>query len=255
MVALNCGRLDCTMTPSTLETERQHRLEHLAGACRVLARLGMGEGILGHITVRDPEKPDLLWLNPMGLAFSRIQVSDLVQVNHQGDILKGSHPVNQVGVRLHSALHEARPEVMAVCHMHTQYGKAWSSLGRLLDPISQDACLFHGRQALIREPRLANTRDDAARFAASFGDHRVGIQVGHGLFTTGLTVDEATWWFISMERACEVQLLAEAAGTPEHWPDEMARGLAAGLGSSGFGHASFKPFWDEICASDPDLFD
>ena len=261
MVVHSCGPHDVpdqkkvTMTGSEAEEERRHRLEHLAGACPVLARLGMGEGILGHITVRDPEDPDLLWLNPMGVAFSRVRVSDLVQVNHQGEILQGSHPVNQVGVRLHSAVHEARPEVMAVCHMHTQFGKAWSSLGRLLDPISQDACLFYCHQALIREPRLANTPDDAARFAAAFGEHRVGIQVGHGLFSTGHTVDEATWWFISMERACEVQLLAEAAGNPEQWPDQIARGLAAGLGSPGFGHASFQPFWDEISESDPDLFD
>ena len=75
------------------------------------------------------------------------------------------------------------------------------------------------------------------------------------MFSTGLTVEEAAWWFITMERACEVQLLAEAAGTPEHWPPERALGLARGLGTPGFGWLSFQTLWDELADSDPDLFD
>lgn len=235
--------------------ERRHRLERLAGVCRVFGRMGFAEGLLGHITVRDPENADLLWVNPMGVSFRKLKVSDLVQVSHAGDILVGRRPVNPVGLLLHSAVHKARPEVMAVCHAHSQYGKAWSSLGRLLDPITQDACVLFEQQALIREPRVAQNRGEAAEFAAAFGQHRVAIQAGHGLFSTGLTVEEAAWWFISMERACQVQLMAEAVGKPERWPDERARGLARALGSPGFGWLSFQTLWDEVVESDPDLFD
>ena len=235
--------------------ERRHRLERLAGVCRIFGRLGFSEGLLGHITVRDPEDPELLWVNPIGVSFRRIKVSDLIQVNHAGDILVGKRPVNPVGLLLHSAIHEARPEVVAVCHAHSLHGKAWSSLGRLLDPITQDACVLFEQQALIREPRVSQTRADAAQFAAAFGTHRLAIQAGHGLFSTGLSVDEAAWWFICMERACEVQLMVEAVGTPERWPDDQARRLAQALGSPGFGWLSFQTLWDEIVDSDPDLFD
>ena len=83
----------------------------------------------------------------------------------------------------------------------------------------------------------------------------MAIQPGHGIFTTGRSVDEAAWWFIGMERACQVQLMAEAAGTPEIWPDDAARSLCRGQGSPEFGWLSFQNLWDEIIDSDPDLFD
>jgi ribulose-5-phosphate 4-epimerase/fuculose-1-phosphate aldolase len=251
------GNSFITRTPPTFDTvaeELRHRLERLAGVCRLFGRMDFSEGLLGHITVRDPGDPDLLWANPMGVSWRRITVSDLVQVNHAGEILQGNRPVNPVGLLLHSAVHEARPDVVAVCHAHSQYGKAWSSLGRLLDPITQDACAFFEQQALIGEPRVALDRPTAAQFAAAFGDKRVAIQVGHGLFSTGQTVDEAAWWFITMERACQVQLLAEAAGVPQRWPDEAARGFAKGTGSPGFGWLSFQTLWDELVVTDADAF-
>ena len=145
-------------------------------------------------------------------------VSDLVQVNHQGEVLVGNRPVNPVGLLLHTAVHAARPEVNALVHAHSMYGRTWSTLGRLLDPISQDSCVFFERQALIVEPRVAMNAEQAKEFAAAFGDKRVAVQEGHGIFTSGESVDEAAWWFIAMERSCQTQLMAEAAGTPKMWP-------------------------------------
>lgn len=169
--------------------------------------------------------------------------------------MRGSGIVNPVGLLLHTALHKARPDVAAVCHAHALHGSAWSSLERLLDPITQDACTFFEQQALIKEHRIVRAADDAAKFAAAFGDKRVAIHGGHGIFTTGKTIDEAAWWFVLLNRCCEAQLLAEAAGTPRQWPTEAARSIASTLGSSSFGWLSFQTLWDEIIASDPDLTD
>ncbi len=239
----------------TADEERRHRLERLAGVCRVFGRAGFSEGLLGHVTVRDPEHHDRLWANPMGVSFTRMRVSDLVQVDHQGNLLQGDRPVNPVGVLLHAAVHRARPDVVAMCHAHSTYGSAWSAFGRPVEPITQDTAVFFGQQAIITEPRVARDAAEADRFAAAFGDNRVAIQSGHGVFTTGATVDEAAWWFMSMDKACHVQLLAQAAGRPERWPDDMATGLSRGLGSPEFGWLSFQTVWDEIVESDPDLFD
>ena len=241
-------------TFDSVADERRYRLERLAGVCRVFGRKGFSEGVLGHVTVRDPEHPDLLWVNPLGMSFRKIRVSDLIQVDHDGTTLVGTGAVNPVGLRLHAAIHEARPEVEAVCHAHSLWGKTWSTLGRPLDPLTQDSAVFFEQQAIIREPRLTFTREDAAAFAAALGDKRFAIQVGHGLFTVGRSVDEAAWWFILMDQACQVQLTAEAAGTPERWSDGEARGLAIGLGSHDFGWLSFQPLWDEVSEDEPDLF-
>lgn len=239
---------------ATFAEERQHLLERLAGVCRVFGRLGYSEGLLGHITVRDPEYADRFWINPVGVSFRQMRVSHLVQVAHDGTVVIGDRSINPVGFRLHAAVHAARPEVNAVCHAHSLYGKAWSSLSRCLDPITQDSAVFFEQQALITtSPRVALTVEQGKEFAAQFGDKRVAIQIGHGLFSTGHTVEEAAWWFITMETSCQAQLLAEAAGTPELWQPDEARMMVSATGTPEFGWASFQPFWDEISESDPDL--
>ena len=74
------------------------------------------------------------------------------------------------------------------------------------------------------------------------------------LFTTWASVDEAAWWFVQMERCCEAQLRAEAVAAPTRFKDADARWIAAKLGSEAFGWLSFQTLWDDIVASDPDLF-
>lgn len=139
------------------EAERSHLLQRLAGACRIFGRRGFSEGLLGHITIRDPELADHFWVNPVGVAMNHVKVSDLVQVNPQGQVVRGSGMVNPVGLLLHTAVHRARPEVTAVCHAHALHASTWSSFERLLDPITQDACIFFEQQALILEPRVVRS--------------------------------------------------------------------------------------------------
>jgi ribulose-5-phosphate 4-epimerase/fuculose-1-phosphate aldolase len=238
-----------------VEDERRHRIERLAGACRIFGRFGHSVGLLGHLTVRDPEHADRFWANPLGISFNRIRVSDIVQVDHTGRLTHGDTPVNPVGVLLHAAVHRARPEVVAVCHAHSVYGSAWSTFARPVDPITQDTAVFFEDQAIVTDPRLSFDSATADRFAAAFEDKRTAIQAGHGLFATGSSVDEAAWRFISLDKACHVQLLASAAGEPQRWPDEMARGLRRALGSPEFAWLSFQTLWDELLAEGTDFLD
>jgi ribulose-5-phosphate 4-epimerase/fuculose-1-phosphate aldolase len=240
---------------ATKEAERRHVRERLAAACRILGRRGLSEGLLGHVTVRDPERPDHFWVNPVGVPMHRVRASQLVEVDHQGHVVRGDGAVNPVGLLLHTALHRARPEVAAVCHAHAPAASTWASLARPLDPITQDACVFHGQQAVIMTPRLVRDPAAAELFAEAFGNKRVAIHAGHGIFTTGATVDEAAWWFVLMNRCCDDQLRAEAAGTPTQYPAEDAAWLASTLGSPRFGWLSFQTLWDDIASSDPDLRD
>jgi ribulose-5-phosphate 4-epimerase/fuculose-1-phosphate aldolase len=239
----------------TKQAERTYLLQRLAGTCRIFGRRGFSEGLLGHVTMRDPELSDHFWVNPVGIAMQQIKVSHLVQVNHRGQVVRGDGMVNPVGLLLHTAVHQARPNVGAVCHAHALHASTWSCLERLLDPITQDSCIFFENQALILEPRVVRDASAAARFAAGFGDKRVAVHAGHGIFTTGQSIDEAAWWFVLMNRCCESQLLAEAAGTPTRWQTEDARWLASVLGAPTFGWLSFQTLWDDIIASDPDLVD
>ena len=110
-------------TFDTVEEERQHRKEKLAGALRVFGKFGFGEGVAGHITVRDPEFTDHFWVNPFGMSFRHVRASDLILVNHSGDVVHGEHPVNRAAFVIHAAIHQARPDVVAAAHAHSPYGK------------------------------------------------------------------------------------------------------------------------------------
>ncbi len=241
----------------TVEEERLHRKQKLAGALRVFGRFGFGEGVAGHITVRDPEFPDCFWVNPFGMSFRHIRQSDLILVNHDGDVVYGEHPVNRAAFVIHAAIHQARPDVVAAAHSHSPYGKSFSSLGIPLAPLTQDACIFYDDHTVISEQGGAVVFEiEAGReLASKFPSGKAAIHQNHGLFTVGETVDEAAFWFISMERSCQAQLMAMAAGDPIEIRDEYARYTAEQTGYPLAGWFSFQPIWQEICRTDPELFD
>src|SRR5438876_8836828 len=186
---------------ATLDEERRHRKERLAASFRLFSRYGFDEGGAGHITARDPEHLDHFWVNPFGMHFGQIRVSDLILVNDRGQVVEGKYPVNGAAFAIHSQVHAARPDIVAAAHAHSLYGKSWSSLGRLLDPITQDVCAFYEDHALFADfTGVVYETAEGERIAKTLGDKKAVILRNHGLLTVGHTVDEAVWWFITMER-------------------------------------------------------
>jgi ribulose-5-phosphate 4-epimerase/fuculose-1-phosphate aldolase len=243
-------------TFATAQEERTYRKAHLAGAFRLFARFGFDEGVAGHITVRDPERPHCFWVNPFGVHFSHIRSSDLILVNENGEVIEGDHPVNRAAFAIHSRVHAARPDTVAAAHAHSMHGKAWSSLGRLLDPITQDACAFYQDHTLFDDyTGVVYETSEGDRIAAALGKCKAIILRNHGLLTVGGSVDEAVWWFITMERSCQAQLLAEAAGKPvliSHENALVTRNQVAG-GINGW--FQYQPMWQMISRTEPDIFD
>jgi len=239
-----------------LVSERQHRKERLAAAFRVFSRFGFDEGVAGHITARDPELTDHFWVNPLGMHFSQIRVRDLLLVDHEGRVVEGVRRVNQAAFAIHSQVHAARPDVVAAAHAHSVYGKTWSSFGRLLDPLTQDACAFYEDHAILRDfTGVVLDIQEGKRIAATLEDMKAVILQNHGILTVGHTVDEAAWWFATMERTCQSQLLAEAAGSPISIDPEAARLTRSQIGTHEAGRFNFSPLWDQITHAQPDLLD
>lgn len=235
----------------SLEEERTWRKQRLAGAFRLFGQFGFDEGVAGHITARDPELTDHFWVNPLVVPFSLMRVSDLHLVDSTGRVVEGKRPINPAAFAIHSAIHEARPEVISAAHAHAVHGKAWSTLGRLLDPLTQDACYLYGAQALYeRYEGLVFDPEEGRRIAAALGaTNRAVILANHGFVTVGRSVDEAAWFFITAERSAHVQLLAEAAGDPKL----IGHDVAAGLSAQDLGFINFQPYWHRIVAEQPDL--
>ncbi len=250
------GTMPTLPTFATVEQERRHRKERLAAAFRLFSKFGFDEGVAGHITARDPELTDHFWVNPFGKHFSRIKVSDLILVNHHGEVVEGDKPVNRAAFAIHSAVHAARPDVVAAAHAHSTYGKTWASLGRLLDPITQDVCAFYGDHTLFDDfTGVVYDQQEGHRLTQTLGQHKATILRNHGLLTVGHSVDEAAWWFITMERSCQVQLMAEAAGKPVIIDHECAAMTQKQIGGHESGWFQFQPLWERITYEQPDLFD
>ncbi len=241
---------------SSIEEERAHRKQRLAASFRLFAKYGFDEGVAGHITARDPEKPDHFWVNPFGMDFSLIRVSDLILVNDKGEVVEGDYPVNTAAFAIHSSVHTARPDCIAAAHAHSMHGKAWSALGRLLGPITQDACAFYEDHGLFNDyTGVVFDPVEGQRISEALGTGKALILRNHGLLTVGQSVDEAAWWFITMERSCHAQLLAEAAGEPFQISHESARLTSQQVGTNIAGWFQFQPLWDRITKEQPDLFE
>ncbi len=241
--------------PQSVEDQRTERKQKLAAALRLFGKFGFDEGVAGHITVRDPEHEDHFWVNPMGKSFKLMTVSDLLRVDHKGNIVEGQGLLNGAAFTIHSQIHMAKPNVTAAAHSHSVYGKTWSSLGRLLDPLTQDACAFYEDHALFDDfTGVVLDNSEGERIAAALGDCKAAILQNHGLLTVGESVDEAAWWFITMERSCQAQLMAEAAGTPVKIGQESALKTRDTVGSHLAGWFSFQPLYDVISTEQPDLF-
>lgn len=243
-------------TFATAEEERRHRKQRLAAAFRLFARFAFDEGVAGHITARDPERPDHFWVNPFGMHFAQIRVSDLILVNHRGEVVEGKYPVNAAAFAIHSQVHAARPDVVAAAHAHSMYGKAWSSLGRLLDPITQDACAFYDDHALFADfTGVVYETSEGERIARALGTKKAAILRNHGLLAVGETVDEAVWWFVTMDRSCQAQLLAEAGGEPVKIDPVHAAATRELVGSHLAGWFQCQPLLARILREEPDLLE
>jgi ribulose-5-phosphate 4-epimerase/fuculose-1-phosphate aldolase len=243
-------------TFGSVEDERSHVKQRLAAALRIFGRLGFEEGVAGHITARDPEHPDLFWVNPFAMHFSQISASDLILVDRAGEVVEGEWTVNRAAFAIHSQIHEARPDVMAAAHSHSVHGKAFSALGQLLRPITQDSCAFYEDHALFDDyTGVVLDTEEGKRIAHALGGHKAAILRNHGLLTVGATVDEAVWWFVAMDRSCQAQLLAQAAGDLVEIDPDCARLTHDQVGLPAAGWLSFQPLYDWIVAQEPDLLD
>lgn len=194
-----------------IEAERLKRKREVALGYRIFASLRWGDLGDGHITARDPEKPDHMWLLRYPLGFEQATIDDLVLVAPDGTTADGRE-INMTAYNIHHPIHEARPEVVGVAHTHTPYGTPFSATGRPVKAITQEACTFHERWALFDDPEVQIlNRNGGERIAEALGDAQVGILRSHGLISTGRSVAETIAAFVTFERVTEALMKAPDA--------------------------------------------
>jgi ribulose-5-phosphate 4-epimerase/fuculose-1-phosphate aldolase len=232
--------------------ERLYRKQRLAGALRLFAKFGFDEGTAGHITVRDPQWTDHFWVNPFGVPFALIDVSSLILVDSEGDVVEGDQPINLAAFNIHAPIHHARPDVVGVAHAHSVYAKALAALGRPLLPITQEACKFYHRHVVFdRFDGPVIDQSEGRLIAAALGaQHKAALLQNHGLLTVGDSVEAAAYRFWIFERSAQIQLTALAAGRPILIDHQVAADLA---GEQPFSWYNFQPMWRQIVHEQPEL--
>lgn len=234
--------------------ESIRRQNELVIGCRLIASLGLDWGTAGHVTVRDAQQPDCFWVNAYGRHFGVLTPDDLLLVDSKGKVLSGKGTLNPASFAVHAAIHDARPEVMAAAHGHPTYGKAWCCMGRLLDPISQDACVFHGDHEMLElYTGIVLSEEEGQLITRTLGQRKALLLQHHGLLTVGTTIESCIFWFIALENACRVQLIAEAAGKPRLLPEAVAQRTAAAIGREQNGYFAYQNLRQKLLADEPSL--
>jgi ribulose-5-phosphate 4-epimerase/fuculose-1-phosphate aldolase len=198
------------------DAERAARIQ-LAACYRIFHHLGWVEMIFNHITLRVPGPERGFLINPFGLHYSEITASSLVLIDVEGNPLRESKwPVNRAGFVIHSAIHAAIAEAHCVMHTHTTTGMAVACQKDGLSPTNfyaaqlQGGVAYHDFEGITVEegekPRLV------ASVAGSGKPKRAVILRNHGLLAWGPTVPEAFMTLWTLQRACDVQIAASAAG-------------------------------------------
>ncbi len=180
-------------------------------------------------------------------------MSDLILVNEDGEVVIGDEPINAAAFAIHSEIHKARPDVHAACHAHSVYGKAWSVFGRELDMMTQDSTRFYKSHAVYDNfGGVVLDREEGKRIARALGDGKAVILQNHGLITVGGSVDAAAFWFMSLDKTCQAQLLVEAAESGSKnalkrvlISDEEAEYSYAQTGTEEKGWLAFQGYYDE----------
>ncbi len=190
----------------------------LAACYRLVEHYGMADMMANHISMRVPDEEAFL-INPYGMMYEEITASSLIKVDHAGNILLApdfgelNYGINKAGYVIHSAVHEARPEVACVIHTHSWASMAVSSLACGLLPLTQTAMRFlkigyHDYQGVVLN------LDEQASLLRDLGQGEAVIFRNHGALTVGRTVGEAFNWMHRLELACRAQIGAMSCQTP-----------------------------------------
>ncbi|WP_066912961.1 class II aldolase/adducin family protein [Millisia brevis] len=238
--------------PPTFDDPYEHRRylrERLAAGFRVFAKLGFDEGVMGHLSARDPLEPDHFWVNPFAVPFATITAGDLQLVSSSGELVEGSGTVHPGAMILHPDIYAAHPSIQSVGHTHSIYGRAWSTLRRPLDPITNESAVFFRRLGLFD----THAHGEGAELAAAVQPNdRALIMLNHGIVALGQTVDEMLYYFMSLEKCCQVQIAAESAGTPQSLADDVAEKIAGHM-TPERAWLNFQPTYQTVVAEQPDL--
>ncbi|XP_067657469.1 gamma-adducin-like isoform X4 [Haliotis asinina] len=187
----------------------------LASLYRLVDMNGWTHGIYNHISVRVSQESEHFLLNPFGLLYPEVTASTLVKVDMKGNLVdpgSTTFGVNKAGFVLHSAIHQARPDIKCIIHLHTPNVVAVSAMKCGLLPLSQES-LICGNISTHEYTGILVDQEERDKLARNLGPtNKVMLLRNHGMVACGETMEEAYHYAFNLVAACDTQMRAAPAG-------------------------------------------
>ena len=209
------------------EEEWRNRV-NLAACYHLADHFQMTDIIWNHITAKTSEQKETFLINQFGLRYDEVTASNLLEIDLEGNIVSGEGDINYTGYIIHGAVHKARREINCVMHTHTRAGLAISCLKDGLNPIFQDAAIFHNRVSYHDWQGMSTEVEECKDIAKNLGNNKVMILRNHGLLTCGETIGEAFILMYYLDKTCKNQLDTMSTGQPIIVPSDNIMEYAAG---------------------------
>ncbi|XP_053407848.1 gamma-adducin-like isoform X9 [Mercenaria mercenaria] len=187
----------------------------LASCYRLVDNNGWTHSIYNHITARISQDQEHFLINPFGMNYSEITASSLVKVDIRGEVLDpGSTTlgINQAGFNLHSAIHQFRPDIKCIIHLHLPSVVAVSGMKCGFLPLSQESLIcgevsYHDYNGILVDP---SERETLQRNLGPI--NKVMVLRNHGIVACGSSIEEAYHYAFNVVNACNSQIQAIPAG-------------------------------------------
>lgn len=222
-----------------IDSEELIQRNKLAALYRLVDLFRWSQGIYNHITVRVSSDPDEILINAFGQLYCEVSASSLIKVDLDGTVIDGGSThfgVNQAGYVLHSAVHNARPEVKCVVHLHHPSVVAVSAQKCGLLPISQEAMIV-GEVGYHEYRGILIDEAERALLVRDLGDRHVMILRNHGFVVCGESIEHALSLTYHLIIACETQVKTVPGGNTDnvHFPAQAAIKQVYKVASNGGG--------------------
>lgn len=186
----------------------------LAAIFRWSERLGLSEGICNHYSFMVDESHFLI--NPFGLHWAEMQASRLLLVDSEGNVAEGNGTVEPTALFIHWRIHRCLPRAKCVLHTHMPYATALTCVDRgRLEMCSQNSLRFYRDVAYDDDYQgLALDSGEGDRMCRALGDKRALFLANHGVVLVGPSIAAAFDDLYYLERACQIQVLAQSTQRP-----------------------------------------
>ncbi|TDC86876.1 class II aldolase/adducin family protein [Actinomadura sp. 7K507] len=225
--------------------------EELVLLARCLWREGYNDHLAGHITCALGD--GTLLCNPWLITWDELRPHQVIRIDLDGDLVEGDWPV-PLGIPLHLALHEQRPDVGWAVHNHPLYGTVWADMREVPPAMDQSSTLGGGDMALVDEyDEPVNSKEAARAAITKMRGADLALLAGHGVFVVGSSARAVHQRAVALEQRCQRAWHIRAAGgvlespLPTWWADKMRR--SDGNGFAGFWEAMVR----QELRADPDL--